>query len=149
MSKYDRGRRPYVKPVTKIELSEKHTKLRWIAVIVLLSIGAVAIGMSLFSALNTQPGWQEIEVVSDRPNCSTEFTFLYDFSDYGNSATAANKTLVKVYSTATEEAHCIFSKDMEDAGIANLYYVNANPNKTVQVEPALYQAFSLLESYGS
>ena len=91
MSKHGRDKRPNVRPITKIELSEKHKKLRLILIVVLLSIGSVAIGMGLFSLLNTQPGWQEIDVASDKPNCSTEFRLLYDFSDAGGDATAVNK----------------------------------------------------------
>ena len=72
MSKNARDRRPYIKPVKRIELSETNVKLRMILIVLLLSIAVVAVIYGLFSLLNTEPGWQEVEVSSSNANCSAD-----------------------------------------------------------------------------
>lgn len=145
MSKNGRDRRPYVKPVTKIELSTKNIKLRWILIIVCLVIAAVSISIGVSSLLNTEPGWQEVEVSSDKRNCSTDFILMYEFT---GSATAQYRQITSLYSTATEDAYAIFTADEEVEGYQNVYSVNANVNEVVTVDETLYNAFALLEAYG-
>ena len=48
------------KPINRIELSEKNTRLRWIAVIALLVIGVLGITIGITSALNKDSGWQTV-----------------------------------------------------------------------------------------
>lgn len=147
MKKYGRDNRPHLKPVTRIELSEKNVKLRKIAAVLLFVIGMAGIMIALISMLNTQPGWQQIEVSSDRPNCSSEFTLMYDFTDYGGSATAANRQLNQLYTQATEDAYKLFSSDVEEEGLHNVRYVNSHINEAVTVDPVLYEAFTLIDAY--
>jgi len=149
MKKYARDNRPYVKPVTRIELSEKNTKLRIILIVVLLSIGAAALISGLFQLLNVEPGWQKVEVSSRNPHCGGDFVLMYDYSDYGGSATAANRELTAVYSEAAEKAHLLFSPDVEDASVQNLWQVNRHVNEPVPVDPVLYKAFSQIQSAGN
>lgn len=139
--------RPGYVPVQKIELSEKNVKLRSILVVVLLAIGAVALMVGLFSLLNTEPGWQEIEASSSNPNCSADFQLSYDFTDAGSSATAQSKQITSLYTQATEDAYRIFSPDVLEEGLYNLGYLNAHVNETVTVEEALYQALELIAGY--
>lgn len=147
MKKNGRDNRPYVKPVKRIELSEKNIKLRWIAIVVLLSIAVVAIMTGLMSVLNTEPGWQTVEVSSDQPNCSSEFTLMYDFSDADGAATAQFRQLTSLYTETTEKAYRIFSPDVLEAGLYNVAYLNAHVNETVTVEEPLYRALTLVEQY--
>lgn len=149
MRKYGRDNRPHLKPVTRIELSEKNIKLRTVLIVVFLSIGAVALMTGLFQLINVEPGWQEIEVTSDQPHCGGEISFMYDFQDYGGGATAANRQLSQLYSQAAEDAFALFTPDVEVPQLHNLYYLNRHLNETVTVEPVLYEAFALLEKYGS
>lgn len=150
MSKRARDNRPYIKPVTRIELSGEHTTLRLILLIVLLVIAAVAIMIGLSSALEVEPGWQEVEVHSDKVNCSTEFTLMYDFSEYGvNESTNALKKLNALYSTLTEDAYAIFTASNYETDIANVRYLNDHINECVTVNPALYEALELTVQYGS
>jgi len=139
-------RRPNVKPVTKLELSEKDVRKRTILAGVFLVIGIVAIGYGLFSLLNTQPGWVEVQISNTETNVSPEFTLMYDFSQSGGSATFENKQLSLLYTQAVRDAHVIFSPD--EAAADNLYALNAAPGKPVKVHPVLYEAFRLLEEYG-
>ena len=147
MSKHARDRRPHLRPVTRIELSEENIRIRWILIAVFLSIAVVSIGMGLYGFLNTQPGWNEVTVTSDQPNCGTEFTLMYDFSDAGGNASAVNKSLTELYSGAAEKAYKLFSPDVTEEGLHNLAYLNAHVNEVVTVEETLYQAFALLAEY--
>lgn len=149
MRKYGRDNRPYVKPVKRIELSEKNVKLRWIAIVVLLSIGVVAIGAGLMSALNTEPGWQEVEITSKEPNCAGEFTLMYDFSSAGSGATAVNKQLNALYTEAAQQAYRLFSAEVVEEGLYNIGWLNAHVNEPVKVEADLYNALSLAAAYNN
>lgn len=148
MRKTGRDNRPHIKPVTRIELSEKNTKLRWIMIVVLLSIGVVAILIGLMSVLNTEPGWQQVEVSSNQPNCSGDFVLMYDFSDAGSSATAQYKRLTSLYTESSEHAFRVFSPNVLEDGLGNVAYLNAHINETVTVEEELYQALELVAGYG-
>lgn len=149
MSKHARDRRPYVKPVTRMELSESNIKLRWIAVAVLLAIAVVALGYGISVALSTEPGWQEVSANPDTVNCAQDFVLMYDFSAEGINATVENKRLETLYTQLTEDAYSIFSPEAEVEGLNNLHYLNAHVNETVTVIPELYEALELAVRYES
>ncbi len=136
------------KPVEKVELSEKHVKLRFVLVILLALIGATGIGFGVSSLFGTDSGWQEIEAKSQELNCSDDFIFLYYLGDSGTSASAENRALTLAYSEAVGEAYRLFTNDVDFDGVYNVRYINQHPNQEIQVEEALYQAFSKLEKYG-
>ena len=142
MSKKPRENRPYLPRVRRIELEEGNIKLRWILIVILLALGVVAIGYGLRTALNPELGWNEITVVSDQINCSSEFKLVYDFSEYGGKAGAVEKHLTQVYSKACEKAFLLFSPDVEGEG--NVHALNSHLNETVTVDPVLYNALKLL-----
>ena len=147
MSKHARDRRPYIRPVTRIELSEQNIKLRWILIVVLLSIAVVAIVTGLMAALETEPGWQEMQVSSTEINCSQDFVLMYEFGRDGLDATAEYKNVTSLYSQLTELAWHIFTADAA-AGQNNLYYLNRHVNEAVLVPEELYGALDLLAAYG-
>ena len=64
MSRYARKRDPAVPKVESVELSGKHSKLRLVLTIVFLALAVFFIGYGLISALNRDPGWQEVSVSS-------------------------------------------------------------------------------------
>ena len=150
MSKNARDKRPYLKPVTRIELSEEQTTLRLILLIVLLVIAAVAIFIGLRAAFEVEPGWQQAQVSSGKVNCSTEFTLMYDFSDYRpKDAAIALKKVNAFYSTLTEDAYAIFTAEEYETEFANVRYLNDHINERVTVDPALYYALELIVKYDS
>lgn len=149
MSKHARDRRPYIKPVTRMELSESNIKLRWIAVAVLLAIAVVALGYGVSAALSTEPGWQEVTSNPDAVNCAQDFVLMYDFSAEGINPTVENKRLETLYTQLTEDAYSIFSPEAEVEGINNLHYLNTHVNETVTVVPELYEALELAVRYES
>lgn len=138
MSRNARDRRPYIRPVTKLELSEHNIKLRWIAIGVLLAIAAGAIGYGFTLALRTEPGWQEVTVSSDKINCSQDFTLMYDFGAGDVNPTAQYKRMEVLYTGLTEEAYRLFSPEAEATD--NLHALNSHVNETVTVDPMLYNA---------
>lgn len=146
MGRTAKDRRRYApKPVEKAVLSEKHTGLRLAAVILLLAGGAAALSYALMSLLTPDEGWQRVEVsASSGLNCGSEFVFLYRMS----GPSSERKALQLVYSSACETAYRLFdsSAPAEGGGLSSL---NAHPNEVLTVEPALYEAFSLLEKSGS
>lgn len=150
MSKHARDNRPYIKPVTKIELSGDQSTLRLILIVVFLAIACVAILIGLGSLLNVEPGWQEAEVNSEKVNCSLEFTLMYDFSDYSVSeSTDSLKKLNNLYTTLTEDGYAIFTASEYETEFQNVRYLNDHVNEKVTVEPALYEALELVAKYDS
>lgn len=150
MKNSNRGKRvPYVKPVQRVEISEANVKIRMILIVVLLAIAAVAVITGVSSALRTEPGWHRIEVQSTKMNCGADFVLDYDFSDAGKTATAGFKKLTSLYSAACEDAFRIFSPDVPGGALANVHDLNARPNETVLVEPALYRALEQVRQYGN
>ena len=146
MRKSSGDKRPYLRPVTRIELSETNIKPRLILLVVCLAIAAAALFTGVRELLKVEPGWQEIQISSKSPNCSGDFVLMYDFTDYGGSAAAANKNLTALYTEAAEKAFLIFSPDAEDPSVQNLYAVNRHINETLTVDPVLYRAFSQVQA---
>lgn len=144
MSKHARDRRPYVRPVTRIELSESNIRLRWIAIVLLLSIAVVSITMGLAEMLKTEPGWQEVQVSSTRLNCSQDFVLMYDFGRSELDATAEYRNVVTLYTKLTEDAYQLFSADSTPESGGSVYTLNRNVNQPVRVPGELYQALALL-----
>lgn len=149
MSKNARDRRPYIRPVTRIELPEGNIKLRMILIVVLLSIAVVAVVFGLVSALKTEPGWQEVEVTSSELNCSRDFVLMYEFGMDGLDATSEYRNVTRMYTELTEFAFRIFSADTEVENLGNVWYLNRHPNEEVAVAHELYQALELVTEYDS
>ena len=148
MSKSNRGKdQPHVRRIQRIEISDSNVKLRLTLIVVLLSITAVSLIVGVSSALQTEPGWQRVEVRSTKMNCGADFVLDYDFSADGSAATSRFKTLTSLYSAACENAFTIFSPDVPGDGIANVHDLNARPNETVTVDPVLYNALSLIQKH--
>ena len=146
MKNSDRGRRPYISPIKRVELSEGNVKVRMILIVLFLSLAVVALATGLMSSLRTEPGWNQIEAQASKINCSQEFSLNYDFSDAGSAANAQFKELTAIYSTACEDAYSIFSPDVRSEKSDNVYELNARPNEIVTVDPALYSALTLMRS---
>lgn len=144
-----RDNRPHLPPVKRIELSENNIKLRWIAIILLLAVGVVSMFVGLTSMLNTEPGWQTVEVSTQEASCGEDFVFQYDFSQAGNGASMAYKQLTNVYTEASVRAFKLFSAQVREDGLKNIAYLNDHVNEPVTVEEELYEALSLLASYGT
>lgn len=138
---------PHPKPVEKVELSEKNIGWRIAFFILFVMIAATAFAYGVSSMFSTEPGWHEIEVDSSADaNCGNEFVFMYYLGGSGTDATAENKALKIIYTDACEMAHKLFHNKEAFEGVNNVYYINQHPNEVIEVDPALYEAFSVIDA---
>ena len=144
-----RDKRPYVKPVTKIELNTGNEKLRWIAVVVLLLVGVAAIAFGVSQALSVNLGWEEVQARLQEPSVASDFKFQYDFSEAGGSAAQVNRALIQCYGKAAVKAYKLFSADVEEPGLFNMAYLNAHVNEVVAVDEDLHKALSQIAASGN
>lgn len=149
MKSKGRDNRPHLKPVKKIELSEKSIKMRWILIGIFLTIAVVAFGIGIYSFLTTEPGWNEVKVNEKSANCSSDFLLMYDFSGTAGSATAVNKKITSLYTEHSQIAFQVFSSDEVETKRNNLHFLNHHLNEKVTVDPVLYKALDLIVRYDS
>lgn len=135
--------------VKEIALSEKHLKLRTVLFVVFLVIGLTSLGIFLFSILRTDPGWQTVTSTSTVYTSASDFSFNYYCGANGADPSKEYSAVTKLYTEAAEKAYVLFDKYDEDEELFNVYYLNHNVNKTVTVDPVLYNAFKLLQDNGS
>lgn len=148
MSKNGKDRRPGMSRIQNFQLSEKHIKLRWILVAILLGIAIVSFGVGFSSALNTEPGWQQVEVNTSDLNCGQDFVLMYEFGVDGVSATAEYKNVVSLYSNLVVRAYRLFTANSE-AEEHNVWFLNRHLNEEVSVPAELYDALELVNRYES
>ena len=149
MGRYARDKRPHIKPVEKIQLSEDNTLRRLIAAVLFLLIGAGALVYAFLQLLTPEGGWQAIQTgTSDGPTCGDEFTLVYELGAGGQSAAAENRALTQLYTRACRTAFQAFHTVESFDGVTNLCDVNAQPNRELAVEPVLYAAFEAVEAAG-
>lgn len=126
--------------IQHIELPEKNTKLRWILAAVLLVIGLVAIAIGVNSCVSTQVGWLEVQITSNKTNCSADFVFNYHYGSSDLEPTMERRQVIACYSEAVVDAYELFNTHVEGSDFGNLTLLGASPNETVTVEPELYSA---------
>lgn len=144
MGRYSSGdKRPTgLKPVKKIELSEKSTKLRIVLVIVALIIALVAFGFAIASLLDVESGWKTVEVTGIDTNCSNDFIFNYDLGRDGTSADIEYREITALYTDLTVLAYKLFNEYDEFSDVYSVAYINNHANEKIKVDPALYRALS-------
>jgi len=130
-----------MRPVEKIEVSDKNRKLRMVLIVVLLAIGVVAIGTGLMALLGTEPGWTTVEVSSSELHCGDDFTLQYCFGQTSMDAAAENKQLNMLYSQAAVDAYRIFGQDVAE--------LSTQVNQAVSVDPGLYKALTQISQSGN
>lgn len=140
---------PHPKPVEKIELSEKHTKLRFVIVVLLVLIAVIAFAYGAVKGLGKEDGWNTIEVDSGAGlNSGSEFVFQYRLGESGISPAAENKAVSMLYTEAMVKAYRIFNNDAGSEDFHNIYSINRHPNEELEIDEVLYQAFALCREYG-
>lgn len=145
----DRRDKPGPRPVTKIELSDKHLKVRLVAAVAFLLVGVTALAGALNAALTPESGWQSIQASgSAGATCADEFVFLYDLGSGGASALAENKAITTLYTNAAREAYQRFNCYESFDGMVNVFDLNQRPNQVLTVDETLYQAFATVQASG-
>ena len=145
MSNHAKDQRPRgIRPVQRIELSERNLKRQWILLVLFIVIALVAFGYGIYSFLvsETEPsvGWQVIKPTTDASLCGDDFIFNYCWEEGGTKE--EYKRLVSVYSQAIRTADRLFGLDADVLEDKNLVAINANVNKAVEVDAALYAALT-------
>ncbi len=141
---------PGVRPVERIELSEKSPKKRLIVVIALVAFALLMFGIAIFSALEQPAGWTQIEpsyVTAD--SVASEFVFNYYLGASGASPQDEYRELSALYAELCHSAYTLFDADLAFEDVKNLYYISTHIGEEISVNPALYDAFALFEQYGS
>lgn len=148
--KTGRDRRPYVKRVERIELPEGISRVRVILMVAALLIGVGAIVYGLVSAVTTDSGWQRIQSnTNDGQTCAGEFVFNAQLGRSGVAASVEARQLTTLYTELTDKAYRVFDEQQQHLGYANVFYINANVNREIEVDPWLYRAFEQLARSGS
>jgi len=138
------------KPVERVEVEEKHVKLRIILLIAAVVAAIAAFGYGINSQTSVHDGWRRIEADgASQANCAQDFVFDYHLGSSGISAAAENKALTLLYTQATEKAYKLFNPRETFEDTVNPCYLNQHINQPVKVEPALYNAFALMEKLNS
>ena len=150
MSRYAKDRRSTgPKPVERVELSEKHLGLRFLAMGVLLVIGVAAITFAVKELVTTPAGWAEVKVDSTADmNCGDDFQVLYNYGASGNDPSTEKRAFSVLYSAAAVKAYRLFSVETLYDGVCNLCYINAHVGEEIEVDPWLYTAFGTLAEAG-
>ncbi len=132
---------PGVKPVERIELSEKSPRKRIIAAAVLLAIGLGFLGYALFTGLTRPAGWTQIEPVSaSSESIAVDLTMFYDLGASGRSTTAEYRDVSALYTELCAKAYRLFHAQYGFDGVYNLYYINRHPGEVITLDPVLYKA---------
>ena len=118
--------------IRKIEVDEKHFKLRVVLLVICLTVAFVGIGFGIHYLVNRQNGWQRVEIAASQTNCAADFTLDYCFGRDGQSANQEYRALSSLYAQASEEGYRSFYEEPEA--------LNAAPNQPVVVSDALYRA---------
>lgn len=143
-----REHKPEGPRIQHIELSDKNVRLRLILIGVLLVIAIAAIVWGILAS-RVKPGMYKIESASAGYHCGGDVSFYYELGAGEKKAHKENEELTELYSALTEKAWQLFYTEAEDSSVGNLCRVNSHPNEEVSVDPALYEAFRLLETCGS
>lgn len=131
------------------ELSDKNRTVRWVLVIILLVVAAVAVTVGLLSVLQTPAGWQVVTAASTDSNCSREFMLQYEYGAGKASPTTESKTLERLYGKTTEDAWKLFYIDAGPSNLVGIYEINQHPNEELTVDSSLYLALKQIVDSGS
>lgn len=124
-----------LKPVEKVEVSDKHVKLRIVFFVLALVIGLGAIGYGIYALTNAPSGWQKIDASQSGLSCAGELEFYCNIKA-SNSKEMTN-TAKNAYTQACVTAYDLFSAK---SGEKNLFCLNSHPNETVVLNTTLYNA---------
>ncbi len=137
------------KPAERVILPEEHTTLRLWLTIGLVLVAAVAFTYGVMHLLGRQAGWTEIKTSANYADtCAGELTFQYELGAGSLAAGTEYRQIEQIYTQAAIEAYQIFHAAETFEGVGNLASLSANPNQTVEVDPALYAALELLQEQG-
>ena len=117
--------------------------------VVLLAIGVVTLVYAFTSLFTVKKGWQQIQASNGaEANCAGDFVLFYDIGSGEMSASAEKRGLTAAYTDAAVKAYRLFDSIVAYEGVHNVQYINAHPNETVDLDPALYAALEQIRDAG-
>ena len=137
MGRTVRSKEPYIKPVKQIELSDKHIRLRIVAVIVFLLIGVGAIVFGVVKLVNGEKGWKTVEGGKILGNYYDDTVFF----EYNVKNGSDLRGVQSLYQNALARIAPLFDAYEGYEGINNIYYINRHVNEQIVVDGLLYSAF--------
>lgn len=137
------------KPVQRMEISDSHAKRNIILICIFATIAVCAMVYFLYTLLSGNSGWQEIKVSPGVASCAGDVTLHYDIGSGEDSARAEYKKLYSLYETGVIKAYRLFDAEETYTSMNNLASLNRQPNQTLEVDAALYNALQLLQDSGS
>ena len=147
MKRYARDKSdPLVKPVEKIELSEKNLRLRAVFAIIFFVIGITAIGFGVKSCLEGNSGWQIIEIPQSKDSLASELTVMYN-PGHGDKSIASERKAVNLLCTSAMKDACLMFDPFCEGGYITA--INTSQGQPVKVPGRLYAAFEEMEKSGS
>ena len=131
------------------ELSDKNRTVRWVLIVILLVIAALALTAGLTSALQTPAGWHTVEGNSVELNCGGDFVLRYEYGAGKDSATAESKALELLYGRTVEDAWNLFFNEAGSSDLAGIFAINQHPNEEITIDGGLYRALEQIVGSGS
>ena len=124
------------------DIKNPKRRLRAVILLIVLAVGFFTYG--IISFLNRQSGWEQIYTNENTP-ISGEFNLQYNL---GKNANADFRNVTLVYTDTIKKAYGIFGLE-ESKEYKNIFYLNQNPNKEIEIEPELYEVFEKFERNGN
>ena len=128
------------KRVDKVELNEKHTRLRLVLMITALAVAAGAFSYGIYSWLHVDSGWTVIESGAAQLSCAQDFTLRYELGRRGRSAAAERRELTKLYTEACGTAWQLFTAAESSGDTVGISWLNRHPNTETTIDAALWQS---------
>lgn len=136
------------KPIQKIELSDSNVKLRVIAAVLFLLIGVGLLIYCFMTFMTPQTGWTVIEA-NRTVNDGSEFIFQYNLGASGMPAASENRAVTLLYNETAGKAYRLFHESESFDDVVNVGDINRYPNRELEIDEALYNAFEAFERCGS
>ena len=128
-----------VKKVEKIELNEKHVKLRFIIVILSIITIVVSAVLILVFTFTKSSGWTQILTTnSEITDVDSDFYFQYKLGESKKGTTAESKEVSELYTKTLVADYKDLDAFSEYKDTANIYYINHHLNEEIVVSDFLY-----------
>lgn len=149
-----RGKGAYLPKPEKAEVPDQYVKLRIAAAVISLVIAAASISYGVVLLTGTEKGWQTVTASAGGAQYAADFVLTYELGASGKSARTENRELKQLYTEACLTAGRAFDAGTDGFGgggetfPGSLGELNAAPGESMELEPVLYEALSLMEQYG-
>ena len=137
------------KPVKRIHLEIKNSRLRLLLFIAALAVAAGAFFFAFRQLTSVEPGWTFLEADGAVGlNVSSDFRLQVELGAGSETPLAERKRLTTLYSNAVREAYTLYTTQEYVSGVNSLWYINHHPGEEIRVDERLYRAMQKSLSAG-